>query len=623
MAIGGNSGGGGKASSNAIKAGEAFYEISADDSKLKQTLNNVADRLKKTASIMRGVGIGAMVAGTAVLAPLLALFKEAAERADSIQDVADRMNASTEAVSKLGYAAEFSAASLGDIERGNALLTKSALAAQKGTEAQAKAFEKIGISAEQFLDMDVDERFLAIAEAYDAAGSEAEKSALLFSIFGKSAIALRPLFQNGAEGLREWFNEAEKVGAVINRDDAQKAAKTMDAYDRSIKSIKYTLLEVGMSFLGFSGSIEEGSQAFASILKGIREFVKENRQAIAIIAAIAAGVIALGAALTAIGFIIPALVTGITTLTTVGVAVIGFVFSPLALKIAIITAAVVVLTAIVVGLTYAFLKLTGVGAILGEMFSGLWDTFKTTIGGILAAMMKGDFKLAGDIAMVGLQVAISQGILTLTKLWNKFKANFVDGWHASIMFVKMAFVGFFDSIKLALVRTLTFIIEQFQKVARAVGGEDILKNMGIDTGEMLNRLRGEEAKIEQTLKDKMQPIRDEFDKEQRVRDESRKKDEQAAEDELNKFRMLLEHMTAQANAREERQKKEREDMGMRPDIIADKLATAVRGTFRSADYRGALAIGPANPEMKKQTKLLEGIDDKLGNIEQNIGMEFE
>lgn len=614
MAVGGSGGGGGKASGSAIKAGEAFVELSAKDKGVKDVLNSIGEKFKKAGKMFTGIGLGLAAGGTAVLAPLLGLFKEAIERADGIQDVADRMDATTEAVSRLGYAAELSASSLEDIEGANNILTKAMAAASQGSKEQIDAFDKLGLSAQDLSEMDVDERFLKIAEGLDEIQDPLEKDAVLFGIFGKSALKLRPLFKDGAEGLKALYTEAERAGAVLSSDDAAKAAKAMDSLDRIVKATKYTFLEIGMSLLGFTDQLENSSFTIIDFLSHIRNFIKENRQVIVTVAAVAAGVIAAGLTITAFGLAISAVVTGITTLITVGSTVLGVVFSPLLIKIALITAAFV-------GLSYVLMELTGTTGDFINAFDSIKGIITDTFEAVLNALKASNFELAGQILVLAFATAGAEIALVFTKMWVGIKNTFVEAFHDIIFLFKSYWNDASTWLKNVFADLGGFLLKTMVKVFDLL--REPLKKIGIQLGlegftDKIIDQATEEIKKEHRKEnvDKARELNEGLDRGRENRKKFRENQILEAEDEVNKFKRALRQLIDKAN---EPIDKEWGGGGDWSTNAMQTLADAVRGTFQSADFRSALGIGKGDKigkdQLKEQQKTNDKLDDLLGMVE--------
>lgn len=100
MALGGTSGGGG-ASQSAIKAGEAFYEISADDKKLKDALQRNVNRIRKLGATLKAVGASSTALGAAIALPIGKAAKTFADFDDQMRVVKAVTQSSNEEFERL------------------------------------------------------------------------------------------------------------------------------------------------------------------------------------------------------------------------------------------------------------------------------------------------------------------------------------------------------------------------------------------------------------------------------------------------------------------------------------------------------------------------------------------
>src|SRR6185437_12408707 len=92
-------------SSQAIRAGAAFVEIFADDSKMMRTLAKSQIALRKWGKAASAAGTKLIAAGTAMLAPLLAATRAYASMGAEMARGAQKTGMAVESLSQLKYAA--------------------------------------------------------------------------------------------------------------------------------------------------------------------------------------------------------------------------------------------------------------------------------------------------------------------------------------------------------------------------------------------------------------------------------------------------------------------------------------------------------------------------------------
>jgi hypothetical protein len=607
MALGGNSGGG--TSAGAIKAGEAFFKITGDDQELRKLLNKNIDRIKRFGQTIRNIGIGVAGAGGLVLAPLVGLFKTSLDKAANTEKLAQRLDSTAESISRVGYAADITGVQIEDWVKAAEKMNEAALKSAKGGVDQSIAFLKMGVSAQDFVKMGLEDKLLLVADALEKAENPLEKAQILSGLFGDEFGKLIPLFKGGRDGLRDMLAEASQVGSVINSDDAKQALQINKELNKVWISLKSVLYEIGISVLGFGDSIKEGTDTILNILSAIREWIKENRVIVTTIASITIGITVAGIALATFGFAITGIIAGLTALMAIGVAIISVVFSPFMLKIVAITAAIA-------GIIYVFTEFTSAGNDLKNSlvtaFHGIVETFQVAFGGILDALKKGDLALAGKIAMVGLQAAWQEGIMFLTDVWIKFKGFFVDVFRDAVAAIRTIWTNVYAWLMDKTVWVIGKILENIGAVTDTFGITDDLEKQAQD----MRRVARED--VERERADREKEIAKERAKQQAESDAFRASQRQEAMNKLNALKIELAGLAKQAAAPKEdaigiRMKEEeikRKDM--------ERLGDSVRGLFTSADYKGALGLGKANDYAKKAYEVQKEALKQLVQINQKL-----
>ena len=160
--------------------------------------------------------------------------KGAAEYADTMNTLSMQTGLSTDKLQAYQYMAEMTDTSLETITGSMAKLIRNMNSAKDGTGAAAEAFESIGVSVKNADGTlrDSDDVFSELIEKMGQIPEGAERDAMAMSIFGKSAQDLNPLIATGAEGIKQWTEEAKNVGAVLGEEDLKKLSSLQDLFDR-------------------------------------------------------------------------------------------------------------------------------------------------------------------------------------------------------------------------------------------------------------------------------------------------------------------------------------------------------------------------------------------------------
>lgn len=395
----------GKASG--IRAGRAFIELFAEDSKLRAGLKAAEAKLQAFGKGIASVGSIAAGLGVAIGTPLLGAAKLFADTGSELADMSARTGMSVEALSALGHAATQTGTDLATVEGAARKLQKNIVAAATGSQEMEAAFLAIGLSSQRLLRLSPDEQFAALADAIARLPNPTAKTAAAMTLLGKSGAALIPMIDD----LGSLTDEARSLGLVMSADTAEAADRLGDAMDIVVKVVKQAAIQVGAALAPaltrVAGVITDlGVQAVA--------WIKANQSLVVTIAQVAVGLVAAGSAAVALGVAVAGLGAALGVLSTaigaVG-AVLGFLLSPIGMITAALAAGVV-----------AFVQYTNVGGQamtwLGEQFAALGAMASQTFRGMADALMAGDLMLAAKVLWAGLKVAWLTGTNYLQQVWS-------------------------------------------------------------------------------------------------------------------------------------------------------------------------------------------------------------
>jgi hypothetical protein len=165
-----------------------------------------------------GIAIAGMTAVGGVLGEkLIEIGNEAEAVGQSIGRMGVMFNIPVAPLSDLRFAIT---AAGGDFDSfGNSMFTFQKRLEDNG-DAVSKGLDKIGLSLESIRGMRPDEQFLAISDALRDTGTETNKSAVAFEIFGRQGRDMLPLLLKPLSDLTE---ESEKLGATWSQTDVDAA----------------------------------------------------------------------------------------------------------------------------------------------------------------------------------------------------------------------------------------------------------------------------------------------------------------------------------------------------------------------------------------------------------------
>lgn len=179
--------------------------------------------------------VGAAIAGVIKIAKELSdLTVEAAGRADEIMTESMISGLSTDTVQKIQYASELIDVSYSTINGSLTKLTSNMSAAKDGSQKQQEAFQALGVTVTN-LDgslRSAEDVFYDVIDALGNIENATERDVASMDIFGKSAKELNPIIIRGSSALREYMEEAEAAGYVMDNNMLEALGNVDDAYQR-------------------------------------------------------------------------------------------------------------------------------------------------------------------------------------------------------------------------------------------------------------------------------------------------------------------------------------------------------------------------------------------------------
>jgi hypothetical protein len=206
-----------------------MVRVGADTKDMERGLKSARAKMKAFGGQMRKIGKVAAIAGAAVVGAFGLMIKKYIEAGDEVHKMALRTGFSTEALSELKYAAEISGTTLESLEKGVKKMAKTIMDASDGLMTYVRAFDRIGLSAEDLLELSPEDQFDRIARAIASIESPTIRAATAQEIFGRAGTQLLPLFAAGEEGLEKLRKKAHELGIVFDQEAANKAAALTDS----------------------------------------------------------------------------------------------------------------------------------------------------------------------------------------------------------------------------------------------------------------------------------------------------------------------------------------------------------------------------------------------------------
>lgn len=193
------------------------------DKAARQTKKN-SDQMAKAG---KAVGIGIAAGATAAAAGLLLMIQRERDLIDQQAKTAQQLDTTYESMANLRRAGELGGVGFEKIETAGRTLNTNIGKAIQGVDAQAKAFDRLGVSAQEIYDLPLDERIAVINQALIENVQASERGAVAADIFGsRNAAAMQQL---DPSTIAEAARQVEIFGLNLSDVDAAKVEMANDA----------------------------------------------------------------------------------------------------------------------------------------------------------------------------------------------------------------------------------------------------------------------------------------------------------------------------------------------------------------------------------------------------------
>ena len=641
-----------------IRAGRAFVELFADDSKLAAGLRRASAKLKAFGTAVKDIGKKLALAGAAVAAPMIASVKSFASAGSAMLEMSQRTGVSVERLSELKFAAEQTGVSVEELETGIRKMQKTIVAAATGSGEAQKTLALLGLTIADLDNLSPDEQFKLVADRLSQIEDPTIKAALAMQVFGRSGTSLLPMLVDGAAGIDAFAQQARSLGLVMSTQNAEAAHKLSQAME-----ILWRVIKSGMNAIGaaLAPTLTQLARWITRQIVLAVAWIKQNKELVLWIFKVAVAVVAGGLAIMGLGYVIIGLGKAFSLLATI-VSGVGTVLHILGAVLAWMLSPIGMVIVAVVALAGYILYATGAGAKalgwLGERFSELKDDAMQAYQGIADALAAGDIGLAAKILWLTLKMEWTKGVNWISSIWNgallwlqqratEAFYGLVMGleyiWHGlevswieTTAFLSSVWTGFCAGIHQAWMWVAKSLEETWNKIKGAfddsfnadAANDAVEKRYEEARDAMWNEAKKQQADREaqraaQREKAKQvhegtldELLRQGEEKKQQLQDEYDQK-MASNQDELDKARQEWQDAIEQAKQKRKAKEAQGPDMEGPDDLLARaqkqlgalgdlmeqtaKRTTGVRGTFNAMEARG-LAAGGASDRIANATE---------------------
>lgn len=224
------------------EASKQLQTVTGELKKMGEEGEKGSSILSKVGTGLKVLGAAAVGAGTAIAGFALKSVSQFASVGDEINKMSIRTGISTEALSRLRYAAEMSNVPLESLEGAMKRMSVAVTEAEAGNKKMVETLAMIGLKAEDLKDLSIDQVFLNIGKNIAAIEDPMKKAAVATEFFGKTGTNLLPLLQSDIKKLGD---EAQKLGLVFSKDMAEKAEAFKDAQTRIKGQLEGLMFAIG------------------------------------------------------------------------------------------------------------------------------------------------------------------------------------------------------------------------------------------------------------------------------------------------------------------------------------------------------------------------------------------
>jgi hypothetical protein len=214
--------------SGALREIIASFGIEFDHKGVEKGENSINGMIEKL------VKFGPLVAEAFVAKEILEFGAEILETADALAKQSQALSVSTADLQGWQWAAKLSGSSAEEFTGAFTKFNRNVAEAGKGAGPAADAFKALGVNIKDSTGKvgEPIELLDGVADGLVAMQDPAKRTATMMALFGKGAIKLMPLFQEGAEGIKKLRAEVGELGASFDDDFLDNAQEVNDNVDR-------------------------------------------------------------------------------------------------------------------------------------------------------------------------------------------------------------------------------------------------------------------------------------------------------------------------------------------------------------------------------------------------------
>lgn len=228
---------------------------------------DVGGKFNKMTGEVNRFGRRALLVTGGVAGGIFGLTNSTATLGDAVAKTADKIGIGLGPFQELRYAAERSGVSTEKLDSSLERYVKRLGEATNGTGAAKKAYEELGLSADDLSRMSPEDSLEIVADRLASVENQSQRVALAAQLFGREGVAMVNMLKDGSAGLRELRKDARATGYVLSEQAARDAETFKDA-----------LLDAQLGLAGVKNTIgAELMPAVTGLMRDLSGWMRENR----------------------------------------------------------------------------------------------------------------------------------------------------------------------------------------------------------------------------------------------------------------------------------------------------------------------------------------------------------